>query len=91
MSFTGRKLVTNCLLGKADITNAAFTERHVIECQSFRLDISRPDHLTPFLGLVGDEFAEVGGRARQYIGSLYWIVRGALLLRIRRLELEPTR
>jgi hypothetical protein len=58
--------------------NATFTERHVIECQSFRLDISRPNHLRPLLGFAGDQLAEVGRRARQCIGSLYWIVRGAL-------------
>src|SRR5262245_65566257 len=32
---------------------------------SLRLDVRRPDHLAPLLGFVGDEFAEVGGRARQ--------------------------
>src|SRR5262249_54274579 len=31
----------------------------------FRLDVGRPDHLAPLFGLVGDEFAEVGGRARE--------------------------
>jgi|307.fasta_scaffold21668_2 hypothetical protein len=29
------------------------------------LDVGRPDHLAPLLGIVGDEFAEVGGRARE--------------------------
>src|SRR5262245_63685679 len=28
---------------------------------SFRLDVGRPDHLGPLLGLVGDELAEIGG------------------------------
>src|SRR5262245_54398196 len=32
---------------------------------SLRLDVGRPDHLGPLLGLVGDELAEVGGRARK--------------------------
>ena len=32
---------------------------------SLRLDVRRPDHLAPLLGVVGDELAEVGGRARQ--------------------------
>src|SRR5580704_11214639 len=31
-----------------------------------RLDIGRPDHLAPLLGFVGDELAEVGGRAGDY-------------------------
>src|SRR5262249_19320977 len=29
------------------------------------LDVGRPDYLAPLLGIVGDEFAEVGGRARE--------------------------
>ena len=33
---------------------------------SLRLDVGRPDHLAPFLGIVGDELAEVGGRAGQH-------------------------
>jgi hypothetical protein len=32
----------------------------------FCLDVCRPDHLAPLLGLVSDEFPEVGGRARNY-------------------------
>ena len=32
---------------------------------SLRLDVGRPDHLAPLLGFVGDELAEVGGRARK--------------------------
>ena len=32
---------------------------------SLRLDVGRPDHLAPLLGFVGDELAEVGGRAAQ--------------------------
>src|SRR5215831_1400564 len=31
-----------------------------------RIDVGRPDHLAPFLGLVGDELAEVHGRACEY-------------------------
>jgi hypothetical protein len=30
-----------------------------------RLDVGRPDHLGPLLGFVGDERAELGGRAHQ--------------------------
>jgi len=33
------------------------------------LDVGRPDHLCPFLGFVGDELAEVGGRTRKHSGS----------------------
>src|SRR5262249_15267289 len=33
---------------------------------SLRLDVGRPDHLAPLLGLVGNEPAEVGGRAREH-------------------------
>ena len=29
---------------------------------SLRLDVGRPDHLASFVGLFGDELAEVGGR-----------------------------
>ena len=31
--------------------------------RSFGLDVARPDHLAPFLGFVGDELAEIAGRA----------------------------
>jgi hypothetical protein len=31
--------------------------------QSVRLDVGRPDHLTPFFGFVGDECAKISGRA----------------------------
>ena len=34
--------------------------------ESLRLDVGRPDHLAPLLGLLGDELAEVGGRACKY-------------------------
>src|SRR5215510_11988398 len=30
-----------------------------------RLDLGRADHLTPLLGFVGDELAEIGGRERK--------------------------
>src|SRR5262249_58893595 len=33
---------------------------------SLRLDIRRPDHLAPLLDFVGDELAELGGRARTH-------------------------
>ena len=49
----------------------AFAERHVMEfpVEALRdqsgLMLDCPDHLGPFLGFVGDELAEVGGRARE--------------------------
>src|SRR5262245_5054587 len=33
---------------------------------SVRLDIGRPDHPRPLLGVIGDELGEVGGRARKH-------------------------
>ncbi len=33
--------------------------------RSLRLDMGRADHLGPLLGFIGDELAEVGGRARK--------------------------
>ena len=38
-------------------------------CGSLRLDVGRPDHLAPLLGLVGDEPSKVGGRARKYAAA----------------------
>ena len=35
----------------------------------FRLDVGGPDHLAPFLGFVGDELAEVGGRDREHVAT----------------------
>jgi hypothetical protein len=32
-------------------------------CRSFRPDVGCPDHLGPFLGFIGDEFAKLGRRA----------------------------
>jgi hypothetical protein len=32
----------------------------------FHLDVGGPDHLSPPLGFVGDELAEIGGRARKH-------------------------
>src|SRR5260370_21962048 len=45
-----------------------FAERKVMECgrdddDLFRLDVGSPDYLGPLLGFVGDELAEVAGRA----------------------------
>jgi hypothetical protein len=42
-----------------------FAERTLrnIRSRSFRLDVRRPDHLAPLLGIVCDKFAEVGRRA----------------------------
>jgi hypothetical protein len=43
-----------------------FAERNVMECGPrpplLRLDADGLDHFGPFLGFVGDELAEVGGR-----------------------------
>src|SRR5262249_26467685 len=36
---------------------------------SVRLDVGRPDHLAPFLGVVGDELAKVGGRADSWCAT----------------------
>ena len=36
---------------------------------SVRLDVGRPDHLAPFLGVVGDELAKVGGREREHVAT----------------------
>jgi hypothetical protein len=36
---------------------------------SFRLDVGGSDHLGPLLGFVGDELAEVGGRACERIAT----------------------
>src|SRR5262249_40062747 len=34
-----------------------------VDASSFRLDVGRPDHLAPLLGFIGDELAEIDGRA----------------------------
>src|SRR4029453_6262014 len=39
------------------------TEYWIGTAVSVRLDVGRPDHLGPLLGFVGDELAEIGGRA----------------------------
>jgi hypothetical protein len=36
------------------------------ELLSLRLDVGRDNHLAPFFGLVGDELAEIGGRACEH-------------------------
>jgi hypothetical protein len=36
------------------------------EAALLRLDVGRSDHLAPLLGFIGDEVAEVGGRARNH-------------------------
>src|SRR5262249_40561582 len=55
---------------EADIRNAApaFAERMIWNIgsgtpASVCLEVGRPDHLGPLLGVVGDEPAEIGGRA----------------------------
>ncbi len=52
----------------ARLGTCAFAERAVwnirnSEAVSLRLDAGELDHLAPFLGLVGDELAEIGRRA----------------------------
>ena len=37
--------------------------------KSLRLDAGGIDHFSPFLGLVGDELAEIGGRPREHRDS----------------------
>src|SRR5919204_3264775 len=37
---------------------------------SFHFDVGRADHLAPLFGVIGEQFAEVGGRARKH-GSTY--------------------
>src|SRR5262245_40755143 len=32
----------------------------------FRLDVGSPDHLSPFLGVLGNELPKVGGRRRHW-------------------------
>ena len=48
---------------------AAVRRTGVMECRPkfglLRLDVGRPDDLAPFLGFIGDELAEVGGRERE--------------------------
>jgi hypothetical protein len=34
-----------------------------VDAGSLRLDVGRADHFGPLFGFVGDELAEVGGRA----------------------------
>src|SRR5262245_5054099 len=41
------------------------SSRSSAETSSLRLDVRGSDHLAPLLGLIGDELAEVGGRARK--------------------------
>jgi hypothetical protein len=36
---------------------------------SFCLDVGRPDDLGPLLGFVGDELAEIGGRAHEHCAA----------------------
>ena len=38
----------------------------LVPVASLRLDVGRPDHLAPFLGVVGDKLGEVGGRAGKH-------------------------
>src|SRR5262249_57177466 len=36
---------------------------------SLRLDVGCPDHVAPLVGFIGEQLAEVGGRARKYSTS----------------------
>ena len=36
---------------------------------SFGFDVGRPDYLSPLLGFVGDELAEVDGRERKHVAT----------------------
>src|SRR5215831_4806281 len=49
------------------LPRSGLVQRDVMEYRrSFRLDVGRPDHPRPLLGLVGDELAKVGRRARKH-------------------------
>src|SRR5215813_2358867 len=49
------------------LSRSGLVQRDVMEYRrSFRLDVGRPDHPRPLLGLVGDELAKVGRRARKH-------------------------
>ena len=41
------------------------TLRNIGPAGLVRLDVGPPDHLAPLLGFLGDQLAEVGGRARK--------------------------
>src|SRR5262245_10449865 len=45
------------------LSSTGVTEYWIGTAVSVRLDVGRPDHLAPLLGFVGDELAEIGGRA----------------------------
>src|SRR5262245_2562500 len=51
-----------CLRAPA-IRGTGLTESLDRTSASVRLDVGRPDHPRPLLGVIGDVFAEVGGRA----------------------------
>src|SRR5215813_10653854 len=49
------------------LPRSGLVQRDVMEYRrSFRLDVGRPDHPRPLLGLVGDELAKVGRRAGKW-------------------------
>src|SRR5215472_14562258 len=61
---SGLGRLTKCLL--ADISAPRFAERDLWNIARDRLhwlDVGRHNHLAPFLGFVGDELAEISGRA----------------------------
>jgi hypothetical protein len=60
---SGYRFSEKIMLKKKLKRNADSTQFLRFSAQSFRLDIGRPNHLTPFFGFGGDELAEVGWRA----------------------------
>src|SRR5262245_43079040 len=48
------------------IALAYWVLRNIAGRTSFGFDVRSADHLAPFLGLVGDKFVKVSGRARKH-------------------------
>jgi hypothetical protein len=66
----GRVAMTACVVGDSRrssgrIRGTGFMEYRRRDAASFRLDVCRTDHLGPLLGLLGNVFAKVGGRANK--------------------------
>src|SRR5262245_28128955 len=59
------------ILVMAAVRLTGFMECRIGTAASFRLDVGRPDHLCPFFGLVGDELAKIGGRARKHRSATF--------------------
>jgi hypothetical protein len=47
------------------VRRTGVTEYWIGTAASVGLDVGRADHLAPLLGFLGDQLAEVGGRARK--------------------------